>query len=469
MTSQILVKKSPIRRNSWLEKIIALIAVINFCLVLFNISYIHWRDIYLNEIPSLTQLYDPIQGIEPHRETARYLEQVNQLEKQVMQTGLASNEVGQLLEKLRFLSNEMIEDNPFAGANKSGLLEKIKHDIRDRVGIRSAHQAFATFWSQEHLAAVGWQQEINFFNTKIRPLMNYNYYRGIDINGKFVDKFWQIDLPFVIIFGLEFLARTFYISRRNPHLNWLEAILRRWYDLLLLIPFWRGLRIIPVTVRLYQSELLNLEPLRAQLNHDFVANFAEEITAVVGVQIINQIQEIIKRGEAARWLLHPETRRAYVQVNPVNEVSAIASRLVNLSVYQVMPKIQPDLEALLHHNIENALKQIPGYQQLNHLPGLNHLPTQITQNLVNTLSDRAYGTLVNAVQDPAGAKLTARLSKNFINALDVELQKPQNLQEIQSLLIDMLEEIKINYVKGIAETGVEKTLDEAQKVQRLNN
>jgi hypothetical protein len=469
MTSQILVKKQQARRNNWFEKLMALIAVINFCLVLFNVSYIHWRDIYLNEIPSLTQLYDPIQGIEPHRETVRYLEQVNKLEEQIMQTGLSSTEVAQSLEKLRFLSNEMIEDNPFAGANKSGLLEKIKHDIRDRVGIRSAHQAFATFWSQEHLAAVDWQQEISFFNTKIRPLMNYNYYRGIDINGKFVDNFWQIDLPFVILFGLDFLARTFYISRRNPHLNWLEAILRRWYDLLLLLPFWRWLRIIPVTVRLYQSELLNLEPLRAQLNHDFATNFAEEITAVVGVQIINQIQELIKRGDAARWLLHPEARRAYVQVNQVNEISAIASRLVNLSVYEVIPKIQPDIEALLHHNIEKALKQIPGYQQLNHLPGLNHLPTQITQNLVNTLSDKAYGTLVNAVQDPAGAKLTAHLSKNFINALDVELQKPHNLQEIQSLLIDMLEEIKINYVKGIAETGVEKTLDEAQKVQRLNN
>ncbi|MGB3207052.1 MAG: hypothetical protein WBB28_18865 [Crinalium sp.] len=468
MTSPIIVKAKPIRRNNWLEKIIALIAAINFCLVLFNISYIHWRDIYINEIPSLTQLYDPIQGIEPHRETVRYLEQVNQLEEQVMQTGLASNEVEQLLEQLRFLSNEIIEDNPFAGANKSGLLEKIKNEIRDRVGIRSAHQAFAKFWSQEHLTTAGWQQEIGFFNSKIRPLMNYNYYRGIDINGKFVDKFWQIDLPFVILFGLEFLARTFYIGRRNPHLNWLEAMLRRWYDVLLLLPFWRWLRVIPVTVRLYQSELLNLEPLRAQINRDFVANFAEEMTEVVGVQIINQMQESIKRGDVAQWLFHPESRRAYVEVNKVNEVGAIASRLVNLSVYQVIPKIQPDLEALLQHTIENALNQIPVYKQLKNVPGLNQLPTQITDNLVANLSQTAYSTLVNAIEDPVGAELNARLSKNFIKSLELELQKQQNTQEIQSLLVDMLEEIKINYVKQIAESGVGKTLEETQKVQRLN-
>lgn len=38
---------------------------------------------------------------------------------------------------------------------------------------------------------------------------------------------------------------------------------------------------------LYQADLVNLEPVRAQINRD-VTNFAEELTEVVGVRIINQ-------------------------------------------------------------------------------------------------------------------------------------------------------------------------------------
>ncbi|WP_190806392.1 MULTISPECIES: hypothetical protein [Fischerella] len=65
---------------------------------------------------------------------------------------------------------------------------------------------------------------------------------------------------------------------------------------------------IPVTIRLYQADLLNLEPLRSQLNHDFAVNFGQEITEMVGIQLIDQMQDAIRQGELARWLFHPETR-----------------------------------------------------------------------------------------------------------------------------------------------------------------
>lgn len=49
----------------------------------------------------------------------------------------------------------------------------------------------------------------------------------------------------------------------------------------------------------------------------------------------------------------------------------------------------------------------------------------------------------------------------------MELQKKHNLQKMESLLVDMLEEIKINYVKGIAEAGVEKVVEEAQQLHQI--
>ena len=464
---QLSIIKPSSRRHRWFERLMALIVLVNFCLVLFDLTYVPWRDFYFQTTPRLTQVYDPIKGIKPHRETQRYLNQVNELEKQVMQTGLQSPSVEILLEEARQLSDELIKDNPFAIANKTGRLEQIKNQMRDRVGLASARQAFDTFWSQAYLSQAGWDREINFFNTNIRPIIETNYYRGIGINGKFINKFALIDLPFVIIFCLDFLARIFYISRQQLKLNWLEAMLRRWYDILLLLPFWRWLRIIPLIFRLYQAQLLNLEPVRKQIKYDFVTNFAEDITEIVGVRIIDQIQDSIKRGDAVQWLLRTGNYRPYININNTNEVQAIASRLLYLTVYQVIPKIQPDLEALLHYNLENAFKKSPAYQQLQNLPGINDLSKQLTDNLVNNISQATYSTLTTALEDPVIIQMSNRLVENFSKALEIEMTKQQNLQEIQLLLVDLLEEIKVNYVKGIAEEGVEKVWEEATQLRQI--
>ncbi len=466
-TEKLTLSQPTVRRNRWFERLMAIVALVNLALVFFDLSYIPWRDFYFQEIPSLIQIYDPVKGIEPHRETQNYLNQVNQLETQVRQTGLQSPETQDLLQRLDRLSNQMIEDNPFVVANKTGHLEKIKNQMRDRMGKESAHQAFDKFWSQAHLSQAGLPQELNFFNTKIRPLIETNYYRHLGTNGKYIDHFWLIDLPFVILFGLDFLIRTFYIGRRNPRLNWIEAMLRRWYDLFLLLPFWRWLRVIPVMIRLDQADLLNFEPVRSQIKHEFVTNFAEELTQLVGIRIIDQAQESIQRGDVARWLFHPEARHSYIDINNTDEVKAIAIRLLHLSVYDVLPQVQPDLEALLHQVIERILSQSPVYQQLQTVPGLNQLPNQLTERLVTDISQTTYSTLTTLLEDPIVAEHSNRLLQKFSKALQVEVQKQKNRQEIQSLLVDMLEEIKINYVKGIAEGGVEKLLEEAEQLQQI--
>ena len=470
MTSDLLKptdSKHPVHRNRWIERLIAIIAVINLSLVLFDLSYIPWRDFYFQEFPRLTQLYDPIKGIKPHRETQNYLAHVDKLENQIDQTGLQSPQVESLLQELRSLSNEMIQDNPFAVANKSGTLEKIKNQIRTHVSLESAHQAFNRFWSYDYLAQTNWQQQLKFFDTHVRPLIQKNYYRRIGLNGKFINAFWLIDLPFIILFAGNFGACTFSIKRTYTKLTWLEAILKRWYDLFLLLPFWRWLRVIPVLIHLYQSGLLDLKPVQRQIKRDFITNFAEELTEIVGIQVINQIQESIRRGDFARWLFQPETRRPYIKLNNTNEVKEIASRLLHLSVYQVLPKIQPDIEALMHHNIESILKQSPIYQQLQTVPALSHLPTQLTEKLVTDMSQAAYGTLTTSLEDPVVIELSNRIFQNFSTALATEIQEKQNIQEIQSLLLELLEEFKINYVKDIAEIGVEKTLTEATQIQQI--
>ncbi|GAA6623487.1 hypothetical protein [Scytonema sp. NUACC26] len=466
-TEELALKQTVTRQNPWFNRLIAIIAVINLFLVFFDLSYVPWRNLYVLEIPSLTQLYDPIKGIEPHRDTQNYLNKVYQLEEQVSHIGLHSPNTENLLEELRVKSDEMIKENPFAVANKSGTLEKIKNLMRDRMGIESAHQAFRLFWSEAHFETAGWQPEIQFFKTQIQPLIQTNYYRKIGINGRFINLFWQIDLPFVALFFLDFLGRTFLRSRQQIGLTWQQAMVRRWYDIFLLLLFWRWLRVIPVIVRLNQARLLNLNFVRRQINHEFVANFAEDLTEIVAIRLITQIQESIQQGKIINWFLRPQTRHHYIDINNTNEIKAIAKRILQISVYQVVPKIQPDLEILLHRSIHTMLSQSPTYQQLQKVPGFNQLPERLTEKLVTDISQTAYTTMTILLKDREVAAISNRLIDNFSAALEVEMQKQQNIQEIRSLLIDLLEEIKINYVKGIAEGGVEKSLQEATQIRKI--
>lgn len=462
-----MANRKPIRKpNLYFERLMATIATINLCLVIFDLSYVPWRDFYLRKIPQITQIYDPIKGIEKHRETQQYLDEVNSLEEQVSQTGLTSPQVKAQLEEIRRLSGEMIDSNPFAAVGKSGTLERIKNRMRDRIGNDSAKQSFATFWSQPYLSKRGWIQEINFFNQEIRPLIATNYYRRIGENGEFIDNFWwRIDLAFVVLFALELLARVNYIKSRHPGFSWLNALFWRWYDLFLLIPFLRWLRIIPVAIRLDQARIVNLQPISKQVNQALVANFAEELTEIVVIRVINQIQGSITKGDITRWLLQNEKLRPYIDINNVNEVEAIAGLLIQTIVYQVLPKIQPELIALLQHNIDNAFQQIPIYKNLQALPGVGQTQNQINQQLATQITTNLYSAIVSAVEDPIGAKLTAKLAESFSQALGTEIQKKHVLSEIQTLLFDLLEEVKLNYIKRLSQEDIDQIIEQTRQIR----
>jgi hypothetical protein len=432
----------------------ALVALGNLSLVLFDISYVPGRDFYLRQLPVLTQVYDPFKGIKPHRDTQQYLETLEELKIQVVQTGLPSPQVAAKLQEINNLSAKMIDEDPFRVASKSGTLEKIKDRMRDRIPNPqdSAKQSFQRFWSQDYLN---------------------NYYRSIGENGEFTDNFWQIDLPFIAIFAIEFLARTYLISRRHRSVTWRAAMLWRWYDIFLLLPFWRLLRVLPVTIRIHQAKMPDLQPIRSQISRGFVANFAQELTEVVVIQLINQMQQSITTGELTRQLFQSQKQR-YLDINNINEIEAIATHLVQITVYKVLPQLQPDLEALLRYNIESFLKQSPLYQGWKQVPGLGNLPEQLAQQLVAELSklvtlgpQDAYEAFKIASEDPIGIKLSSQLVQHFGQALGTELQQQQTWQEIQLLLCDFLEEFKINYIQRLSEEDFEKILEQAKELQRI--
>ena len=182
------VKQTENGDRGWWSQLVALIALINLILVLFNFSYLPLRDIYLSNAPLLVRIYDPIKGIEPHPNTEAYLKTSDRLQEQIPRTGLTT-ETAKLLASLREQSIFLIEENPFLAADKSGTFAKLKHRMEYRLQTRSAKEAFNRFWSFEYLSNTDTANELAFFDDKIAPLLKVNYYRRIDANGMNIDRF----------------------------------------------------------------------------------------------------------------------------------------------------------------------------------------------------------------------------------------------------------------------------------------
>jgi hypothetical protein len=422
----------------------AIIASIGFITAMFDLTYIPSRDFYFKNIPEIVQIYDPLKGIEPHRETDRYLNAVNQLKGVVKTNGLASAETQSWLQELDGLSVSMIQNNPFQVAGKTGNLEKIKNEVRDRVKNQSAKGAFQTFWSQAYLTKAGWEKELSFYDRKIKPLIVTNYYRRLDESGNLVDRFWQIDIIFIGIFAGELLGRIFYIRRHNRHVSFQQAIVWRWYDLLLLLPFAQFLRIIPVAIRLHQAKLVNLDAVQSELNRLFVGQIAAEITDAVVIQVLAQTQGAIKQGQITK-LMGDYLKRPHIDLNNVNEVEVLFQLVLEIVIYRVIPKVQPDLEAIFQHLFHKALLESPAYRNLQLLPGVGELPAQAIDRVVKEVSASLYTALLKVMSDPDSGKLSHRLAENLTQAIGSEMQRGQTVIKIESLVYDLIEEIKVTY------------------------
>ncbi|MGF1493708.1 MAG: hypothetical protein ACFBSC_14880 [Microcoleaceae cyanobacterium] len=471
------IKQRHTRKGLWFDQTMAVLAILNFGLVLFNISYIPWRDFYFRYLPRITTWYDPIKGIEPHRETKTYLETVERLAQQIPATGLDSPEVEETLGSLQEQSIDMINEDPFAIADKSGDLEKIKRLIREQTNQSpqaSSKDSFQQFWSQEYLSTKNLEQELVWLEDNITPILQRNYYRQIGENGEFIDNFWKIDLPFVIIFFLEYLGRTYLISRRFATFNWLDAMLWRWYDVFLFLPFWRWLRAIPVSARLEQAALFDINRVRNRATRTIITSFGQELTEIVVVQMINQLQDEIEKGTLLDQVLDARSRR-YIDINDINEVEAIATHLVQATVFKVIPQLQPDIEALMQYSLEGALQQSPFYQQVQQIPGLKELPKQVVEQFVSEFSKLAVSSPKGAYEsframseDPVATKLSNQLVRHFGEFLGQELTNTQSLEEIRSLVSDFLEEFKINYVQQVDVENYEQVLAETRQLRQLS-
>ncbi|MEO0969957.1 MAG: hypothetical protein AAFX80_16910 [Cyanobacteria bacterium J06639_18] len=123
---------------TWWNKLVAIVALINLLLVLFNLSYIPLRDVYLRNSPFLVSFYDPVKSIEPHPYTERYIHTVDLLEQQIPEIEAEAALTTKLLENLREQSTNLLIEDPFLAANKFGTFAKLNRSnacFADKVSI----------------------------------------------------------------------------------------------------------------------------------------------------------------------------------------------------------------------------------------------------------------------------------------------------------------------------------------------
>ncbi|WP_404783386.1 hypothetical protein [Altericista sp. CCNU0014] len=462
-------KPAPIS-NPWLKKLnalLALVALANLGLVLFDASYIRFRDLYFRYLPQLTQRYDWVKGIEPFRDTEQYLTVADQLEMAIAQKGLKSPQVSQALADLRDRSVSMVQEDPFRIANKSGNLERLKNRMRQHMKTKSSRDAFRAFWSLQHLNEQNWRAELAFFDRNFRPIIAANYFRPIDESGDFVNRFWILDIGFVGLFAADLLVRVIWIRRRH-RTSWKDALLWRWYDLLLLLPFWRFARAIPVSIRLHQAGLIDLHNIQEQVNRNIAENIAAEVAELVLIQSFNAVQGSVKQGllrqslEASTSIVNP----LMVDANQIDELSAISHRLVEV-VRAVLPKVQPDVEVLVRHTIQQAIAQSPFYQTVRVLPGFERLADEIAKQVTHQALQTVSGTLASAVSDEISPKLIRQLGQHFLVQVQAELDRKQTLTEIETLLVAWIEDLKLTVLQNFDAQTQPQVLREAERTRWL--
>lgn len=472
------VKPSASRRF-WIgwDRMVAGIATLNLAWVVFDVTYVplrnfwHQRTLFplpsislavpLPWLPDITPIYDPVKGIEPHRDTEAYIRHFQRLENSAAASGINSTAAKQLRLEMVVRNSQLIDENPFVSAAKTGSLEKLKSRLRARAGMDSAKQAAAHLLGDRHLTAENWEAERKFWRQSILPLAATNYWRGTDENGQPINLSWRIDLPFQILFLLDIMLRAIRLKQRYQAIAWRDALLRRWIDLPLLIPFWRLLRIVPVTERLSSARMIQLEPLRAAVSRGVVAVLALELFEVITLRILDAAQDAVR---SPRW---PEKIRRLcshqsIESDGERELAELMRLWLPLVLTQVGPGMRPQLVALVSHALRRNLEETTVPAPLRSLPGVSRAETRLSDQLSAGLVDSLLNLSRNAgdrlaQKDPTLQDLGVQAVDRFWEELARTLEQGPVLERSQELVAAFLEDLKKS---SMDQLRLQKNVDE---------
>jgi hypothetical protein len=91
----------------------------------------------------------------------------------------------------------------------------------------------------------------------------------------------------------------------------------------------------------------------------------------------------------------------------------------------------------------------------------------VTAQITKQIYEIFYTTLSNLIEeDPTFDKLIEKLVANFSKAVTSEIQAKESIDNLEGLLVDLLEEIKINYITRLSEEDVEDILEQTRMLHQ---
>ncbi|MFM7580931.1 MAG: hypothetical protein ACKO5Q_28870, partial [Microcystaceae cyanobacterium] len=129
---------------------------------------------------------------------------------------------------------------------------------------------------------------------------------------------------------------------------------------------------------------------------------------------------------------------------------------------------ETEVETFILYNLEQILNQSEAYQHLQQLPGVKSLQTQITEQLITTTYQKLQEVLLLVLQhDPKFDDLLEKLVESILKNLTQEMKTQNHLEQVEKLLLDLLEEIKINYVLQLSQADIEQIIEETRTLRQL--
>jgi hypothetical protein len=397
-------------------------------------------------LPDITPVLDPLKGIEPLRETQAYLDGFKRLDQALQTDSSLSSATISLLKQQQTLTQELISSQRFLSSSNVGALHQLKNRLRARTGLNSAQQSADVLLSESHLNQREWNRERQFWNQQILPLVEINYRRSIDENGRPTDLSWRVDAPFQLLFLLDIVLRCLRLKSRYPAIRWREAVLRRWIDLPLLLPFARWMRLVPVTERLSRAGLIQLEPLRAVISRAVVALLAVELFEVITIRVVDTFQQLIRSPqlpERVRSLCSHQTSNA----NDDRELLELLRLWLPLLLTKVGPALRPQLVALIGHLLQQSLSRSVMPEPLRRVAALQSAEAEFSRQLATGMVDsvldlsRGAGTRIGQRDQTLETLGTDALDRLW-EELAVTLEQGPVLERSQELLTSFLEDLK---------------------------
>lgn len=250
------------------------------------------------------------------------------------------------------------------------------------------------------------------------------------------ERFWLLDLPFLLFFAGEFFTRWVLTVRRGRLRHWSLFPLVYWYDLLGIVPlvefrFFRLFRVISIYLRLKRSELSGVGDDPVSRSVSFLADvFLEEISDRVAIRILTMAEREVRQGVITRVLrqvLIP--RRLEVRQKVAAKVTEVLE--------------EGDLSERARHflrlNLEESVREAP---VLRRIP----LPEGVKRSLVTGVGEAVYGSIVETLsatlRSPEGQEALEELVDSVMGSFETELGRGEIEKLVEEAVLDALAEMK---------------------------